>query len=371
MQVTKKLHLEEGEEEEEDVLVSENVGKKTGSIPPSEIGFYLPQYDPKTMDIGFDASKMRCVELTPLATSVALGCKFKNGEFGTSLGMQLHKMVTSAVFETVCAVDDGFQGLVEPMGAFNIRLQEWMNDSELEPVKEFSDVIMWGTNRKYQGRPDLVFHHRPSGSLVVAEIKSTTSDVSYADHVVTGDTLVGGATVLQMADYIKLVEANSPRLPVSSTALLFSFRISESECRFDILPIDLRTPRLMGGKLLVPLGVVNGLRASHGLLKPRFNHDLSNRMDKERGKLAQRLGLYPCEICGKSSMTMHKLTLHTFIHSGETTHQCGQCDFSCSFKSSLTRHLRTHSGERPYTCNLCSHASVNKSGLNYHMSRKH
>lgn len=384
----KKLHLEfeseeeeeeeeDEDEEEEDVLEldSEKVGESTGctSIPSCHIGYYLPQYCPKTMNIGFDASKMDHIELIPLGTNVALGCTFENTEFNGVVGLQLHRMVTSAVFETVCAVDDVFKGMVEPICALNIRLREWMNENELEPVKEFSDVLLWSANRKYRGRPDLVFRHMPSGSLVVAEIKSTTSDVSYANHVVTGDTVVGNNTILQMADYVNLLEANSGTIPVSSTAVLLSYRISESDCRLEILPVDLRSPRQMGGNLLVPFGVVNGLRASHGLLKPCFDRDLENRMTRERGYLAQQLGLYTCFGCGLSFGKRSVLTGHVqHVHESQRDFECVECTKNFKTKGYLNRHVAmVHRCERSFGCVKCPAKFGQKSALYRHIAVVH
>jgi len=76
---------------------------------------------------------------------------------------------------------------------------------------------------------------------------------------------------------------------------------------------------------------------------------------------------HPCDRCSKTFSSVHQLSQHTRVHTGEKPYKCNYCERRFKQQSHVKQHSRLHTGERPYKCIECGRTFVQLSNLQQHM----
>ncbi|XP_012607948.2 zinc finger protein PLAGL1 [Microcebus murinus] len=81
------------------------------------------------------------------------------------------------------------------------------------------------------------------------------------------------------------------------------------------------------------------------------------------------MAAFSCQICGKTFLTLGKLTVHNYSHSRERPHKCEQPDCGKAFVSryKLMRHMATHSPQKSHQCAHCKKTFNRKDHLKNHL----
>jgi KRAB domain-containing zinc finger protein len=76
-----------------------------------------------------------------------------------------------------------------------------------------------------------------------------------------------------------------------------------------------------------------------------------------------------CDDCGKTFAHRMLLDAHQrFVHRGEKPHVCNVCeDFGAKDITGLRQHMNTHTGDRPYACQVCPWRFAQPNNLTVHM----
>merc|ERR1719346_377953 len=89
--------------------------------------------------------------------------------------------------------------------------------------------------------------------------------------------------------------------------------------------------------------------------------------DQHQASAKSSLKPHPCERCSKSFSSIHQLSQHTRVHTGEKPYKCNYCERRFKQQSHVKQHSRLHTGERPYRCSECGRTFVQLSNLQQHM----
>ncbi|XP_045400458.1 zinc finger protein PLAGL1 [Lemur catta] len=78
---------------------------------------------------------------------------------------------------------------------------------------------------------------------------------------------------------------------------------------------------------------------------------------------------FSCQTCGKTFLTLGKLTIHSYSHTNERPHKCEQpdCDKAFASKYKLMRHMATHSPQKSHMCAHCKKTFNRKDHLKNHL----
>ncbi|KAI5193788.1 zinc finger protein PLAGL1 [Manis pentadactyla] len=81
------------------------------------------------------------------------------------------------------------------------------------------------------------------------------------------------------------------------------------------------------------------------------------------------MAAYPCQLCGKTFLTLEKFTIHNYSHSRERPYKCLQPDCGKAFISryKLMRHMATHSPQKSHQCAHCEKTFNRKDHLKNHL----
>ncbi|XP_055288886.1 zinc finger protein PLAGL1 isoform X1 [Moschus berezovskii] len=81
------------------------------------------------------------------------------------------------------------------------------------------------------------------------------------------------------------------------------------------------------------------------------------------------MATYPCQLCGKTFLTLEKFTIHSYSHSRERPYKCLQPDCGKAFISryKLMRHMATHSPQKSHQCAYCEKTFNRKDHLKNHL----
>ncbi|XP_032193909.1 zinc finger protein PLAGL1 isoform X2 [Mustela erminea] len=81
------------------------------------------------------------------------------------------------------------------------------------------------------------------------------------------------------------------------------------------------------------------------------------------------MATYPCQLCGKTFLTLEKFTIHNYSHSRERPYKCLQPDCGKAFISryKLMRHMATHSPQKSHQCAHCEKTFNRKDHLKNHL----
>lgn len=80
---------------------------------------------------------------------------------------------------------------------------------------------------------------------------------------------------------------------------------------------------------------------------------------------------FSCDICGKAFISRNRLNEHERVHTKERPFKCEECDKSFTQRHTLKEHKRTHTGEKPFQCVICEKKFVTRGLLNGHMKNAH
>ncbi|XP_039323267.1 zinc finger protein PLAGL1 isoform X1 [Saimiri boliviensis] len=81
------------------------------------------------------------------------------------------------------------------------------------------------------------------------------------------------------------------------------------------------------------------------------------------------MATFPCQLCGKTFLTLEKFTIHNYSHSRERPFKCLQPDCGKAFVSryKLMRHMATHSPQKSHRCVYCGKTFNRKDHLKNHL----
>uniref|UniRef100_H0VUY2 Zinc finger protein PLAGL1 n=1 Tax=Cavia porcellus TaxID=10141 RepID=H0VUY2_CAVPO len=81
------------------------------------------------------------------------------------------------------------------------------------------------------------------------------------------------------------------------------------------------------------------------------------------------MATFPCQLCGKTFLTLEKFTIHNYSHSRERPFKCSQTDCGKAFVSryKLMRHMATHSPQKSHQCAHCEKTFNRKDHLKNHL----
>ncbi|XP_023567974.1 zinc finger protein PLAGL1 [Octodon degus] len=81
------------------------------------------------------------------------------------------------------------------------------------------------------------------------------------------------------------------------------------------------------------------------------------------------MATFPCQLCGKTFLTLEKFTIHNYSHSRERPYKCLQTDCGKAFVSryKLMRHMATHSPQKSHQCAHCEKTFNRKDHLKNHL----
>uniref|UniRef100_I3MK11 Zinc finger protein PLAGL1 n=2 Tax=Ictidomys tridecemlineatus TaxID=43179 RepID=I3MK11_ICTTR len=81
------------------------------------------------------------------------------------------------------------------------------------------------------------------------------------------------------------------------------------------------------------------------------------------------MAVFPCQICGKTFLTLEKFTVHSYSHTRERPFKCLQTDCGKAFVSryKLMRHMATHSSQKSHQCTHCEKTFNRKDHLKNHL----
>ncbi|XP_008004964.1 zinc finger protein PLAGL1 isoform X1 [Chlorocebus sabaeus] len=81
------------------------------------------------------------------------------------------------------------------------------------------------------------------------------------------------------------------------------------------------------------------------------------------------MATFPCQLCGKTFLTLEKFTIHNYSHSRERPYKCVQPDCGKAFVSryKLMRHMATHSPQKSHQCAHCEKTFNRKDHLKNHL----
>uniref|UniRef100_A0A8C5YMD7 Zinc finger protein PLAGL1 n=5 Tax=Euarchontoglires TaxID=314146 RepID=A0A8C5YMD7_MARMA len=81
------------------------------------------------------------------------------------------------------------------------------------------------------------------------------------------------------------------------------------------------------------------------------------------------MAAFPCQICGKTFLTLEKFTVHSYSHTRERPFKCLQTDCGKAFVSryKLMRHMATHSPQKSHQCTHCEKTFNRKDHLKNHL----
>ncbi|XP_032180619.1 zinc finger protein 549-like isoform X1 [Mustela erminea] len=105
---------------------------------------------------------------------------------------------------------------------------------------------------------------------------------------------------------------------------------------------------------------------------PRGQHSMGGQACHKKVKFKERQSahtgesLHECSQCEKSFISKKRLLEHQRIHTGERLYKCSECETSFVYKSRLLEHQRVHTGGKPHECSKCGKFFKNKSSLNQH-----
>jgi len=95
--------------------------------------------------------------------------------------------------------------------------------------------------------------------------------------------------------------------------------------------------------------------------------EVSNELHRQQPKSSTLSKPHPCDRCSKSFSSVHQLSQHTRVHTGEKPYKCNYCERRFKQQSHVKQHSRLHTGERPYKCTECGRTFVQLSNLQQHM----
>ncbi|XP_062952690.1 zinc finger protein PLAGL1 isoform X1 [Cynocephalus volans] len=81
------------------------------------------------------------------------------------------------------------------------------------------------------------------------------------------------------------------------------------------------------------------------------------------------MATFPCQLCGKTFLTLEKFTIHSYSHSRERPFKCLQPECGKAFVSryKLMRHMATHSPQKSHQCAHCEKTFNRKDHLKNHL----
>lgn len=284
------------------------------------------------------------------------------------VGTYIHSYLISVISGKQINNEMVEQSYGEAIQNVSLAFREWLGVNKLEV-----DLDLTGSkiaSKGVEGRPDLVLTTE-SGEKIVAELKSSHSDVSYADHVKFNTTLKV-CTLIQASEYVRLLQENGYK--VSRNMVLLSLQFHGGKCEFEIVPVDLTEATQMGEYTLPPYTVANWLReVSVGKKRTYHGREYVNKLRSDRKRVCLEQGTYICPECRHSFSLKETLEKHVkAVHEKTKDYVCGVCGVGFALPGTLHEHIKcVHEKIRKHKCTHCSATFSKRRDLKIHDKTVH